>query len=44
MILHEPELNDRATISYGTGAEKIVVPSSEGLLEPISKDVSGLVG
>jgi phage terminase large subunit-like protein len=44
MILHEPSLNDRATISYGTGAEKIVVPSSEGLLEPISKDIGGLVG
>jgi phage terminase large subunit-like protein len=44
MILHEPELNDRANISYGSGSEKIVVPSSEGLLEPISKDIGGLVG
>jgi phage terminase large subunit-like protein len=44
MVLHEPELADRANVSYGSGNERIVIPPTEGSLEPISKDVSGLVG
>jgi len=44
MIQHESELADRSVISFGTGLEKVVVPRTEGSLELISKDVSGLVG
>lgn len=44
MIRAEPELMDRAVIYSAIGATKVLVPSTDGTMFPVSSDVDGLQG
>lgn len=44
MVNTEPELRDRANIFTGITVPRIYVPSSEGLMFPVSNEIAGLQG
>ena len=44
MVRHEPELADRSLIFTGIGSSRIVIPSNEGVIFPVSNEEAGLQG